>query len=368
MELKCLTFHFKDALNLAEKISSKNITLPILNSVLISSEKKEMKLTATNLEIGIEIKIPAKIEKEGKVAVPVKLIYNFISNLPTDETVSLKVSRNNLLIETSHSSTIIKGYSPEDFPLFPSVKEKENSFIFAISDFLLGLNAVYYAASLTEIKPEIASVFISSSKNTPLTFVATDSFRLARKTLHYNFSNFPLLLIPYRNVLELIRIFENEKGDIKLIPSKNQLFLISDKIKFVSRLTEGTFPDYEEIIPKTSSTDVIINKQLFNNNLKIAGVFSGKLNEFKLEIIPDKKILKVQTSNSDFGEHVSSIPADINGEKLKIAFNHRYLVDGLRFISSDKVLLRFNGENKPLLMTDPKDNSFCYLVMPMKDI
>ena len=369
MKLKCLVHHLKNALSLTEKISGKSATLPVLNGVLISSKNKELKLAVTNLEVGIEIKIPAKIEKEGETVVPAKIMYNFISNLPSDENIELESAQNNLILTTNNSSTIIKGYPVEDFPPLPSFKkEKEESFNLAVNDFLLGLNSVYYAASLTEMKPEIASVFITSSKSDPLTFVATDSFRLARKNIPYYFPGFHLLLIPYRNVIEIMRVFENENGDIKIIPNKNQLFLFTERIKFVSRLTEGTFPDYEEIIPKTFITDVILDKNAFNNSLKTASVFSGKLNEIKMEIIPEKKAVKIQTSNSDFGEHIVFLPAEIKGEKLKITFNHRYIADGLRFISSDKVFLRFNGENKPLLMTDIKESSFCYLAMPMKDL
>jgi DNA polymerase-3 subunit beta len=367
MKLRCLIHYLKEALALTEKISTKNITLPTLNSILISA-KKELKLFATNLEVGVEIKIPAKIEIEGENAVPAKLLYNFLSNLPSNENIVLESSKNNLIISTANSSTTIKGYNVEDFPLLPSIKEKESSFTLPVSDFLLGLNSVYYASSLTEMKPEIASVFVSSSKNTPLTFVATDSFRLSRKTVPYTFSNFPSLLIPYRNAIEIMHIFENEDGDLKIIPNKNQLFIFSQRIKLVSRLTEGAFPDYEEIVPKKFSTDVSVDKALFNNALKSTSVFSGKLNEVKMEVMPDQKILKIQASHGDTGESITNVPAEISGEKLKIIFNHRYLIDGLRFVSSDKVFLRFSGENKPLFITAPKDNSFYYLVMPMKDI
>lgn len=368
MKLKCLIYYLREALTLIEKISGKNLTLPILNSVFISSKKGELKLISTNLEIGIEVKIPAKMEKEGEVAIPAKIFYNFLSNLPSNENIQLESFQNNLILSTSNSSTTIKGYPIEDFPILPSVKEKEGFFSLPAEDFIAGLNSVYFSASLSEIKPELASVYIISSKNKHITFVATDSFRLARKSLPYSFEDFSPLLIPYKNVLEILRVFEKEEGNLKIIPNKNQLFIFSEKIKMVSRLTEGVFPDYEEIIPKNFLTDVYLEKNLLNTSLKTAGVFSGKLNEVKIEIIPEKKIMKLQTSHSDFGEHITSLPADINGEKLKIAFNHRYIIDGLRCVLSDKIILKFNGENKPLFMTGDKDNSFYYLVMPMKNI
>ncbi len=368
MKLKCLILHLKEALSLIEKISTRNVSLPILNSVLISSKKRELKIFATNLEVGLEIKIPAKIEKEGEIAIPIKIFYNFLSNISSNENIELESHQNNLSLNTENSSTLIKGYPVEDFPIISFLKEKEKSFCLPVKDFLSGLYSVSYAASVSEMKPEISSVLVYSQKNTPMTFVATDSFRLAKKTIQYNFSDFPVLLIPIKSVMEILRVFENENGEIEIVNVKNQIFLFSEKIKFVSRLTEGSFPDYEEIIPKSFSTEVLVEKNTFNNNLKIAGVFSGKLNEVKIEISPEKKQLKIQTYNNDFGEHSSFSSAEIKGEKVKIAFNHRYLIESLKFISTEKISLRFNGENKPLFITSVKDNSFYCLIMPMKDI
>lgn len=365
MKIQCLTHYLKNALSLIDKISNKNISLPILSSVLIFSQKKELKLCATNLEIGLELKIPAKIEKEGKIVIPSKLIYGFLSNIPSNENILLEEKNNNLIISTNNSSTTIKGYPVEDFPLIPFIKDTKEFFNLPAKDFISGLNSVSYAASLSEMKPEIASVFINSQKT--FSFVATDSFRLARKIIPYNFSNSFYLLIPIRSVMEIIRIFENEEGDIKIFPHKNQIFFFSEKIKFFSRLIEGNFPDYEEIIPKNFTTTVILDKNSFGNNLKIASIFSGKLNEVKIELIPEKKEIKIQTNNGDLGEHTAYLPAEIKGEKIKINFNHKYLNDCLRFIPSDKVVLKFSGENKPVFITDSKDNSFYYLVMPMKD-
>lgn len=368
MKLKCLVHYLKDALTLTEKISGKNPSLSILNSILLSSKKKEFKISATNLEIGLELKIPAKIEKEGEIAIPSKLLYGFVSNMPSNENIVLEEKGSNLIILADNSSTTIKGYPVEDFPLMPFIKEEKESFNLPANDFISGLNSVFYSASLSEMKPEISSIFIYSQKSTPLTFVATDSFRLARKTIPYSFSNFPNILIPVRNAIEIIRIFENENGDIKIIADKNQLFIFSERVKFFSRLTDGSFPDYEEIIPKNFLTNVILDKSQFNNNLKIASVFTGKLNEVKIEIVPEKKEVKIQTHNNDYGEHTAVLPADVKGEKTKITFNYKYINDCLRFIASDKIIMKFNGENKPVFITDFKDTSFYYLVMPMKDI
>jgi DNA polymerase-3 subunit beta len=368
MKFNCLRHHLKDTLSLIEKISSKNITLPILNGVLISAKKESLKFTATNLEIGVEIKIPARIIKEGEITVPARILHNFLFNLAGDENLTLESSQNNLLISIKNSSTLIKGYSTEDFPVLPFIRDKEKSFILPVSDFILGLKCVHYAAALSDMKPEIASIFVVSDKSTPFTFAATDSFRLAVKIFPFNLSDFPPILIPSKNVLEIMRILENEDGNLKIIPAKNQIFLISDRLKIISRLTEGVFPNYREIIPKSFSIEAVVDKSSFSSSLKTANVFSGKLNEIKIEVIPGEKSIKLHASNADLGEHSTSINADIRGEEIKMTFNYKYLSESLQFVDSDKVILKFNDENKPVLITGAKDNSFIYLVMPMRDL
>lgn len=364
MKAICLKKHLKDTISLCEKITGKNLSLPILNNVLISTDSRNLKFVATNLELGIEINIPAKIENKGKLSIPANIVNNFISNLSGDENITFESQNNNLLISIQNSSTLIKGQSPEDFPNLPKLDSKNEIFI-PVNDFISSLKSVWYACSFSSIKPEISSVYIASGKNNPIVFTATDSFRLAEKKLNYSFPELGFLLIPFRAVTEILRIFDGREGKIKLSFDKNQLNVEWENIKFISRLTEGVFPDYQQIIPKKFATDVIIDKNILINALKTASVFSSKLNELNIITGIKNNLLTLKTSNSDVGEHVAHLASKITGDELKMSFNYKYIMDCLPHILSPQILLRFAGEGKPLLITGSEDSSFQYLVMPM---
>jgi len=367
MKAYCLKKYFKDAVLMCEKISGKNLTLPVLSNIIISGDGNGLKFTATNLEVGLEVSVPAKVEEKGKVAVPAGIISGFLSNFSFDDNISIESKNNNLSLVTSNTSTLIKGQPFDDFPNLPKIKN-ETEIEMPARDFVSGLKSVMYAASLLNIKPEISSVYINSGSENTVVFAATDSFRLAEKKINQPFNGFKNILIPLKSVSEILRIFDGKEGNIKLIPDKNQIMLLMDNIKFISRLTEGIFPDYRQIIPNKFTTDVIVNKDLFLNSLKIASVFSGKLNEINIITGSDGKSLTISTVNSESGEHVTNIPAKITGEELKMSFNHKYIFDCLQQIPSSEIILRFSGDGKPLVITGINDNSFQYLVMPMNNL
>ncbi len=364
MKAICSRNNLKEVVYLCEKIAGKNLTLPILNNVLIEGYERSLKFTVTNLEIGLEIIAPAKIEKSGKITVPAGILGSFVSNLTGEDNIILESQNENLLISTQNSSTIIRGQPPDDFPILPKTDGKKEIEI-SVKDIILGLKSVWYASSFSNIKPEISSIYIFSGKNTALTFVATDSFRLAEKKFKYSFDDFSGILLPFRSAAEVLRIFEGKEGKIKIVFDKNQAFFVFDGIKFISRLTEGVFPDYSQIIPKKFSTDIIIDKNLFTSALKTAGIFSGKLNELNIMSSANDESMVLRTSSADAGEHTTNIPAKITGDEVKITFNFKYIFDCLAHIQSPKIILRFSGEGKPLLISGTDDNSFQYLVMPM---
>lgn len=364
MKLNCLKNYLKEAISLTERIGGKNINLPILNNTLIFTDNNKLKLISTNLEIGVEINIPAKIEKNGKVAIPSNIIYNFLSSFSGDENIYLESINNNLSISTTNTSILIKGQPINDFPNLPIIKNKK-SISFKTQDLLNGLKSVYYSASISNIKPEISSIYIYTDKKNQLTFVATDSFRLAEKKLSYKLLDFPKIIIPHKNVLEILRILENKEGKTDLIFDNNQILFIHENIKIISRIIDGIFPDYNQIIPEKFITDVVLDKKNLLNILKTASVFSNRLNEVNIIVEPKNKFITIQTSNNDTGEYVTKIPANITGEAIKIVFNYKYIHDSLSSFSSEKIILRFSGEGKPLLIMGVDDNSFLYLVMPM---
>ncbi len=365
MDALVLKNYLKEGLSLTERVSSKNNTLPVLNDVLIITEKNKLILKATNLEIGVEIEIPAKTEINSVVAVSAQTIYSFISNLYTDEYIRLEKVGDNLLIKTTNTSTTIKGQPSEDFPVFPKIDSKDE-FNIPAQDFFQGLKSVWYAASLSQIKPELSSVFVNF-KNKNIFFVATDSFRLAEKKIDFTGQNTKNILIPYRSVVEIIRILDGRPGNIKVSFDKNQMSLITGEIKFITRLIDGVFPDYEQIIPKKILTDISLDKQSFLNTLKSAAIFTNKLQELYLSTNTKDNNLVIKTTNTEEGEHIASITAQKTGGDFSVILNLKQIFDCLPYIQSEKMMIRFSGEDKPVLFTGVSNNSFYYLSMPIRN-
>jgi DNA polymerase-3 subunit beta len=207
--------------------------------------------------------------------------------------------------------------------------------------------------------------------NNEIRLVGTDSFRLGEKVLgnsiigkDFGFS----VIIPSRTVSEVIRIFSNREGNLKVVLEKNQISFELDKIEVVSRLIEGNFPNYRKLIPQEFNTKVIVKKEDFVKNLRLVSLFSSRVNDISLSFAPNgkDKVIKIFASDADIGENTSELQANISGNELQIKFNYKFLIDGIALIESQEVLLSFIDDIKPCLIKSPQDKSFLYLVMPIR--
>jgi DNA polymerase-3 subunit beta len=232
------------------------------------------------------------------------------------------------------------------------------------ADFVKGLKSVSYSSSVSSVKPELSSVYVNCDGDSVI-FAATDSFRLAEKKIHLKKTkDFGSILIPFQSVPEIIRVLEGT-GDVNVILDQNQISFAFENTYLVSRIIDGVFPDYKQIIPKSYSTEIVCLKQDLMNALKLSHVFSDKFNQINFSVDPAAKSMELATKNSDIGENTTTVDAAITGEKLAINFNHKYVNDCFQSIDSDSVAFHFGGLNKPLLITPGSDQSFRYLVMPM---
>lgn len=375
MEIKISKENFLRVSLVAEKITGKNLNLPILNSFLISAQKGKMKITATNLDVSLEIYAPAKIENEGVAAVPSRLINSVFSNIKENIT-TLKQDGVNLKIITESANAVLKTNSLEDFPILPKFK-KEKGFKININDFLSGLKSVFFAASVSYFKPEIASVYIHFSKN-QIDFAATDSFRLMEKSVVSEGGDFGEsgdILLPIKSAVEIIRILDEiakQDKEIEINYNKNEILIFNDSFSFFSRLTEGVFPDYKQFIPKDFLGEAVLDYAETMGALKAAGVFLSRLNDITLEIYPTEEYMELKTANSDLGEYYSKMKIKINGfsgfkeEKIKLTLNLKYLLDGILRMPQDEIILKISDEGKPAVIKSSKDKNILYLVMPMK--
>ncbi len=366
MNIECVQEKLKWAVGFADHISNKHTTLPVLSCLLFDATiKNQLTIKATNLDLGIEINIPVKTIKEGIVAVPSSTINSFLINAVSDEKgVILETTQGNLKVNTTRNSGLIKIQSHEDFPSIPRVAQ-ENSFSLNSTDFVKGLRSVWYSSSVSSIKPELSSVYIYC-ENDFVVFVATDSFRLAEKKIKIKKTkDFGQILLPYKNIPDIIKVLESINDDIEINLDKNQVSFSYKGIYLISRVIDGTFPDYKQIIPKIVTTEVIVLKQDFINTLKLSNVFSDKFNQINIKIDPPAKKCQIKTKNNDVGENTTILDSAITGEFIEINFNYKYIVDCFQSIDSDSVSLVFNGLNKPVIITPVSDTSFRYIVMPM---
>ncbi|MEK7584912.1 MAG: DNA polymerase III subunit beta [Patescibacteria group bacterium] len=366
MNLECSKNKLQSAVLLAERVTGKNLSLPVLSYIVLEANNRVLKIKSTNLDLGFEISIPVKINKEGSVALNGSLLGNFLSNLNLNEDrVKLDLIDGNLNISSPNHSTKIKSYPTDDFPSIPK-PDKPDSLDLKSQDLVEDLKYVWYSASISNLKAEISSVCLYNQPD-GLFWVATDSFRLAEKKLTQKNTktNLPYLIIPLKNIIEIIRILDGLDLDLKVEYNKHQLSLKAENFHLTSRLIDGVFPDYRQIIPTRFTTQITVARNELLPLLKLANVFVDKLNQAELSLNQEGK-LEVKTIN-DNGDNVAWINCEVvEGETLALSLNLKYLLDGLNAINSEKIILGFNGPLKPIVIKGLDDPNFTYLIMPIR--
>ncbi|OGZ06499.1 MAG: DNA polymerase III subunit beta [Candidatus Lloydbacteria bacterium RIFCSPHIGHO2_01_FULL_49_22] len=365
MKVECVKLNLKDALLTAERFTGKQLSLPVLRYVLFIACEKMLKIRATNLDLGIEIEIPARIEKEGVIAIPADTLGNFLSNLPNEKNVTIEQVGEHLTITGASYSTLIKGFGYEDFPTLPFIT-KGTELEIDIKSLLGAFRATSYAVATSDVKPEFASIYCYTDVQS-LVMVASDSSRLAEKRIPLKSPCEQLsLLIPGKNVVEIIRALENIDGVVKIIATKNQISFHTEHMHITSRLVDGMFPDYRQIIPKQFLTEAIMLRQDVIDRLKLTTVFSGKLQQVRLKIYPSEKFVEIESRNDDIGETTHQIDAALKGDDVEFLLNQRFLMDVFSYLNTDSISLSASGNARALVVKGVGDNSFQYLVMPMK--
>lgn len=370
MEIIILQENINKGINIVQNIIGKNLTLPILNNILLTVENKRLKLTATDLEMAIDYWTSCKINKEGKVTIPAKLFSDFINNLPNKK-IDIKLKNNNLVeIKCDNFKSIIKGIGPKEFPIIPKIKGESITKIEAgkLKD---ALSQVVNFTSLSDIRPEISGV-LANFNSKEIKFVATDSFRLGEKVLTFKENKNKIkkaeIIIPLRTVQELIRILSEVKKEelIEIFIEQNQILFKAADVQLISRLIEGKYPNYEQLISKQFETNLILDKSEFLKNVKITSFFSSKINDLRLKVIPKKSLVEIFAQDIEIGENTSKLEGEIKGKEIEIVFNHKYLLDGLNNINTDKVMVGFNGDSSPGIIKPVGDPNFIYVIMPIK--
>lgn len=369
MKLIILRSNLKEALSAVERSISENNNLPILKNVLLKTYNGKIKIAATNLDMAITKLTSGKIIEEGGLTVPFGTFYNLVNN-SDNERIVLETQNNNLVFKTDNYNAKIQGIGMEEFPIIPKIENEENYLEFEGQIFKEAIAKVVNAAQVSEIRPEISGVLMDFQL-TLLKFVATDAFRLAQKVINNNqfrntFKEGFRAIIPIKTISEVVRIFP-ENQPIKVYFDSNQILVKNDDLELISRLIDGEYPDYEQIIPKAIDSEIIVNKGQLANAVKLASTFSGRTNDVKFQVNESKKVLEVYSANQYLGENSYLLPIKLKGKEFKeVVFNWHYFLDGLKSVGQENLVFGVNGDSKPSVIKSQEDESYFYILMPIK--
>lgn len=364
MKFSCNYKEIRNVIQLIEKVAGKNSSLPILNTILFSVAGNNLTLKTTNLEVGVEFYLTVFNSKDGSICLPAQLISNVLNTIPPTETINFELKDNLVLVDTVNHQSEIKGFTTDDFPIIPKVDDGP-SFSLPISLFTIGLKSVIYASALSDIKPEIASVYLYHNGEY-LVFVSTDSFRLAEKKIPLKLENeIPSIIIPIKNITDILRIIDGVKGDMVIKVDKNQISFYHQSFLITSRVIDGVYPDYRQIMPKTFLTNILISQSDLTEALKVSTIFADKFHHVNLKTINKDKKCEISAVNQDIGKTNTLINSEITGDDIEIKVNARYLTESFNSLDSERIQLQSSGLNKPLLITGVGNKTFSYLVMPV---
>ncbi len=373
MKFSCNQDTFSKYLNIISRVVSNKPGLPILNNVFFESDKGKLRMKTTDLELSIATWIGADIQNEGKITLPAKQLSEFVNSLP-EEKVDVEVEKQNFNISTSNNSASFNTMSPDDFPNIPSIGAKDEPFIqINKADLLLAINRVAFAAATDDIKPVLTGVKVEIEEG-KMSFVATDGLRLSRQVINIEKSGKDRdFLVPVRAFVELSYIITEtggEEGDlvsIYLIEDKNQVMFRVGDIDLVSRLIDGEFPEYKQIIPTGYKTLCEIDREGFLNSLKIVNIIARSVLGNKMILDIQSKVGKVSLSatQSDLGKNESNFECKVEGDDIKIAFSAKLLSDILSHLDSENIVFECSESVRPGVFKIKGDNSFIHLVMPM---
>lgn len=349
-------------INIAQKGISSRSTLQILDGILLETMDNKLKLTSTDLEISIETFLPCDVIEEGSIVVNSRIFGDIIKKLPNDN-IHLEVKDNNVNIKCINSEFNILGNEGVDYPNLPVVIEKE-SFKLSKDLFKNAIRQVVFATSSDETRASLTGVLMEI-ENDNINFVALDGYRLALKSLKATTNMEDRIIVPAKTLNELNKIIEDREEDISITISSGQVIFDLDDTKVYSKLLEGQFFNYKDIMRQDHKTSSIVKRSDFRNALERASLLANqeKANLVKLSIDNGNITIK---SNSEIGDVHESIGCDQEGEDLNIAFNSRYILEGIKTIQSEEIILNFMGSLNPCIINGVEDNTYTYLVLPVR--
>jgi len=372
MRVSCLQENLAKGLSVVGRAVATRSTLPVLANVMLSTDNGRLKLSATDLEIGINCWVGAKVEEDGATTVPARSFIDLVNSLPSERIdMELIVRTQTLNLKCARYEANLKGIDAQEFPLIPSLEEGEGQITLQPDTFRRMIEQVVLAAATDESRPILTGV-LAKFEGKRLTLAAADGFRLSVRTAELPAETQPAsVIIPARALAELARISTDEE-DITLVitPARNQVLFHAPNVDLVSQLIEGNFPDYQQIIPKSYTTRTVLNTNSLLRACKTANIFArDAANIARLQIAPGSELtpghVTIAATSAELGDNVGEIDASIEGDEVEIAFNVKYLIDVLSVMDSAQVALETTTSSSPGVLKPIGDVDFVHVIMPM---
>ncbi len=362
MKLQVTQENLNLALNSVGRVANSRNTLPILSNVLIQTKNNRLSLSATNLDIAIVHFIGAKINSEGSITVPARLMQDFVGNLPSG-VIELDLDNTKLKVTTDQYHSVINGIVADDFPVMPSITEGRTWKIEA-GVFKKGLQQVVIAASGDETRQVLTGVYMHT-KDGKLYIAATDSYRLAEKDLGKNDEEVSIL-VPANAIQDLLRVIGDYEGDVVITHDGQQILFQMGDIELTARLVEGNYPDYQKLIPSEFTSSVDLKRADLLNVTKVSSLFAREsAGSVTIELNEKEGTLSIRSVASQLGENTAIAKGKVVGSG-SITLNSRYLLDALSAISGEDIFFGFNGKLEPTILKNPKEQTYRHIIMPLK--
>ncbi len=375
MHVACTQENLLQGLSLVSHIAGKNSNLPILSHVLLKTEGGGLKLSATNLEMAVSAQVRGKIEAAGEFAVPVKLLQDYIALLPSGK-VELVVQDDVLEIVSDGKKTTIKGMPSSEFPLLPKLVG-DGGYKIEAEILREAIGQVVFAVSSSESRPELGGVACYFNVFGPgaLVMAATDSYRLTERIVKLAAGN-PTgelrCIVPAKAMQEAARILSVYKDEVATpeevvwTMNESQLVMNYGSVELISRLIEGSFPDYRQIIPSETVTTAVVGRTELAKAIRAAALFARQgIFDVHLEILADGR-LKIASSDSGTGTHSDAIQASVDGGENAVTVNFKYMTDGLSALRGNEVVIKLIDAMNPVLLQEKDGEDYRYIVMPIR--
>ncbi len=373
MKVSCLQENLADGLSVVSRAVAARSTLPVLSNILMSTDESRLKLSATDLELGINCWVGAQIEQEGAITVPARLLSDFVNSLPPGPMELELVSRTQTLnLKSGRFEANIKGIDAQEFPRV-EVSDEDDAVSIAADLLRRMVEQVAFAAATDESRPVLTGVLIDIAGK-DLTFAAADGYRLSVSStvLEREVEGEMTLIVPARALQELRRVSAEQEEPIEMIVSgdRNQVFFKLENVHLVSQLVEGTFPDYQQIIPGAHNTRVVLGTADFLKAVRMAFIFArDAANIVRFQVVPNDSAetgrLIISATSAEHGDNVSELDVNVEGEPIEVAFNARYCIDALNIMDTAQVSLETADSSSPGVLKPVGGEDFVHIIMPM---